>query len=87
MGLQKLNQQSSGIDPRLAYDVCLEYRSPLARVLQAAILKVGRPQAELEKAVEDAVSREADQMAQNIRPINVAVSISPMLGLRELCRE
>lgn len=81
VGLQKLNQQSSGIDPRLAYDVCLKYRSPLARVLQAAILKVGRPQTELEKAVEDAVSREADQMAQNIRPINVAVSISPMLGL------
>jgi biopolymer transport protein ExbB len=81
VGLQKLNQQSSGIDPRLAYDVCLKYRSPLSRVLQAAILKVGRPQAELEKAVEDAVSREADQMAQNIRPINVAVSISPMLGL------
>lgn len=81
VGLQKLNQQSSGIDPRLAYEVCLKYRSPLARVLQAAILKVGRPQAELEKAVEDAVSREGDQMAQNIRPINVAVSISPMLGL------
>lgn len=81
VGLQKLNQQSSGIDPRLAYDVCLKYRSPLARVLESAILKVGRPQAELEKAVEDAVSREADQMAQNIRPINVAVSISPMLGL------
>ena len=81
VGLQKLNQQSSGIDPRLAYDVCLKHRSPLARVLQAAILKVGRPQAELEKAVEDAVGREADQMAQNIRPINVAVSISPMLGL------
>lgn len=81
VGLQKLNQQSSGIDPRLAYDVCLKYRSPLARVLQAAILKVGRSQAEVERAVEDAVSREADQMAQNIRPINVAVSISPMLGL------
>lgn len=79
--LQKLNQQSSGIDPRLAYDVCLKYRSPVARVLQAAILKVGRPQAELEKAVEDALSREADQMSQNIRPINVVVSISPMLGL------
>lgn len=81
VALQKLNQQSSGIDPRLAYEVCLKYRSPLSRVLQAAILKVGRPQSELEKAVEDAVSREADQMAQNIRPINVVISISPMLGL------
>lgn len=79
--LQKLNLQNNGIDPRLAYDVCQKYRSPLATVLQAAILKVGRPQPELEKAVEDAVSREADQMAENIRPINVSASISPLFGL------
>lgn len=81
ISLQKLNQQNNGIDPRLAYDECQKYRSPLSRVIQAAILKVGRPHAELEKAVEDAVSREADEMAQNIRPINVAASIAPLLGL------
>ncbi len=81
ISLQKLNQQNSGIDPRLAYDECLKFRSPLGRVLQAAILKVGRPQAELEKAVEDAVAREADEMAQNIRPINITASIAPLLGL------
>lgn len=79
--LQKLNKDSNGIDPRIAYEVCLKHRSPLASVLQTAILKVGRPHSELEKAVEDAVSREADQMAQNIRPINVAASISPLIGL------
>lgn len=81
VALQKLNQESSGIDPRQAYDVCQKYRSPLGRVLQAAILKVGRPQSELEKAVEDTVAREADQMAENIRPINVAAAISPLIGL------
>ena len=81
LALQKLNQQNNGIDPRLAYDECQKHRSPLARVIQAAILKVGRPHSELEKTVEDAVSREADEMAQNIRPINVAASISPLLGL------
>ena len=81
VSLQKLNQQNNGIDPRLAYDECQKFRSPLGRVIQAAILKVGRPHAELEKAVEDAVAREADEMAQNIRPINVAASIAPLLGL------
>ena len=81
MGLQKLNQPLNGIDPRLAYDECQKFRSPLGRVIQAAILKVGRPHAELEKAVEDAVSREADELAQNIRPINVTASVAPLLGL------
>ncbi len=81
VAMQKLNQDNNGIDPRLAYDVCQKYRSPLSKVLQAAILKVGRPQVEVEKAVEDAVAREADEMAQNIRPINVAASISPLIGL------
>jgi biopolymer transport protein ExbB len=81
VALQKLNQEHSGIDPRLAYDVCQKFRSPMASVIQTAILKVGRPQAELEKAVEDAVSREADELAHNIRPINVAASIAPLIGL------
>ena len=81
IALQKLNQPDIGIDPRLAYDECRKFRSPLGRVIQAAILKVGRPHAELEKAVEDAVSREADELAQNIRPINVTASIAPLLGL------
>lgn len=81
VALQKLNQPNVGIDPRLAYDECQKFRSPLGRVIQAAILKVGRPHAEIEKTVEDAVSREADEMAQNIRPINVTASVAPLLGL------
>lgn len=81
VALTKLNTDASGIDPRLAYDVCQTHPSPLANVIRAAILKVGRPHSELEKAVEDAVGREADEMAQNIRPINVSISISPLLGL------
>lgn len=81
IALQQLNQENIGIDPRQAYEVCQKHRSPLANVIQAAILKVGRPHSELEKAVEDAVSREADEMAQNIRPINVSASIAPLIGL------
>ena len=81
VALNKLNTEANGIDPRLAYDVCQTHPSPLANVVRAAILKVGRPHSELEKAVEDAVGREADEMARNIRPINVSISISPLLGL------
>ena len=79
--IQQLNQQNKGVDPRLAWDVCQKYRSPLGRILQTAILKVGRPYSELEKAVEDSVGRESDEMSRNVRPINVAASIAPLLGL------
>ncbi len=81
VALRKLDTEANGIDPRLAYDVCQEHPSPLANVVRAAILKIGRPHSELEKTVEDAVSREADEMAHNLRPINVAISIAPLLGL------
>ena len=49
--------------------------------MKAAILKVGRPVAEIEKAVEDAAAREVAVMSGNIRPINMCASISPLLGL------
>ncbi len=70
-----------GIDPRKAWAVCQEHPSPLANSLQAAILKAGRPHAEVEKAVEDAVGRETSDMLRNLRPVNVVASISPLLGL------
>jgi biopolymer transport protein ExbB len=81
VALQKLNSEETGMDPRQAYEVCQAHPSPLANVIRTAILKIGRPHAELEKAVEDAVAREADVMAHNIRPINVSASLSPLIGL------
>lgn len=78
--VRKLNA-GNGIDPREAYGVCQKYPSPLANAVQAAVLKVGRPHAELEKSVEDAVAREAADMSRNFRPINVVATIAPLLGL------
>lgn len=69
------------LDPKKIWAFCEERPSPLANALKAAILKVGRPQAELEKAVEDAVGRETAEMSRNLRPINVVASIAPLLGL------
>lgn len=78
--LRKLHS-GNGIDPREAYSTCRKYPSPLSNAVQAAVLKVGRPHAELEKAVEDAVGREAADMSRNFRPINVVATIAPLLGL------
>jgi biopolymer transport protein ExbB len=78
--LRKLNA-GNGIDPREAYGICQKHPSPLANAVQAAVLKVGRPHAELEKSVEDAVARESADMSRNFRPINVVATIAPLLGL------
>jgi biopolymer transport protein ExbB len=79
--LMQLNRENNGIDPREAWEVCRRSDSPLSRIIQAAILKVGRPQAEMEKTVEDSVARESDRMAANLRPINTCISVAPLLGL------
>ena len=71
----------SGMDPRRLWEACEEHSSPLANVVKAAVLKTGRPHAELEKSVEDAVGRETATMTRNMRPINVVASIAPLLGL------
>ncbi|MEZ6132026.1 MAG: MotA/TolQ/ExbB proton channel family protein [Planctomycetaceae bacterium] len=69
------------LDPRKLWEAAEQRRSPLANVVKVAVLKTGRPHAEVEKAVEDAVQREVGFMTRNLRPINVVASIAPLLGL------
>lgn len=69
------------LDPRQLWETCDGNRSPLANVVRVAVLKTGRPHAEVERAVEDAVGRETESMMKNLRPINVVASIAPLLGL------
>jgi biopolymer transport protein ExbB len=71
----------TGLDPRKTWEACQEHPSPLANAVKAAVLKAGRSQPEVEKAVEDAVERETNAMTRNMRPINVVASIAPLLGL------
>jgi len=68
-------------DPRTAYRVCQEHPSVAGRVVQALLEKIGRPLPEMERAVEVAKEREASRLYANIRPISLAVSITPLLGL------
>lgn len=71
----------SSVSAQKLYEASQLRRSPLARVVKAAVLKAGRPQTEVEKSVEDAVEREVATMTRNLRPINVVASISPLIGL------
>jgi len=81
LGLGQLANRKGGLDPRLAYRLCQKHRSTAANVIRAALLKVGRPHAEVEAAVQQAAEREAELLYKNVRPITLAVSVAPLLGL------
>jgi biopolymer transport protein ExbB len=78
-GIAKL--VTGGFDPRKAYRLCQEFPSAAADVLAAMLEKVGRPVPEIERAAEVAKDREASRLYANIRPISLAVTVTPLLGL------
>lgn len=73
--------ESSVFDPRQAYQLCQRYPSSAARVVRAMLLKVGRPHAEVESAVAAACQAESDRLYSNVRTLNLAASVTPLLGL------
>lgn len=79
--LGEASRSSGGLDPRKAYKICQQYPSTASNVMRAALLKVGRPHAEVEHTVKDASEREADKLYANVRPLNLAAGVSPLLGL------
>jgi biopolymer transport protein ExbB len=68
-------------DPREAYRVCQRYPSAAANVVRAMLLKVGRPHSEVEHTVAEASEREADRLYANVRWLNLAAAVTPLLGL------
>ena len=79
--LGELANRKGGLDPRLAYRICQKRRSTASAVIRAALLKVGRPHSEVEKAVVEASEREAALLYKNVRPIGLAAAVTPLLGL------
>lgn len=73
--------ESKVFDPRQAYQLCQRYPSSASRVVRAMLLKVGRPHAEVERTVADACQRESDTLYSNVRTLNLAASVTPLLGL------
>ena len=79
--LGQLGSQNTGFDPRKAYRICQQYPSAAANVIRAMLLKVGRPVSEVEHTIAETSNREAGRLYYNIRWINLAASLSPLLGL------
>lgn len=80
----ELAQQSDlagGFDPRQTYRLCQSYPSSAARILRAMLIKIGRPQSEIEHAVSEAVQRENNRLQYAVSWIALAAAIGPLLGL------
>ena len=45
------------------------------------LLKVGRPQSEVEHSVKEASEREAERIYANVRWLNLAAAVAPLIGL------
>jgi biopolymer transport protein ExbB len=80
-GIDELLEAPGGFDPRKAWRLCQRYPSAAANVLSAALLKTGRPLAELERTVAGASDREANRLYNNVRPLNLSATVAPLLGL------
>ena len=81
--INRLGQMGSGrgFDPREAYKLCQQHPSAASSVIRTMLIKIGRPHSEVEKAVEDVSQREAQRLYSNVRWLNLAAGISPLMGL------
>jgi biopolymer transport protein ExbB len=55
--------------------------APLARVLNDALLRAGRPLVEVEKGIEDAMAREILVLRGKHRALSVMANVGPLVGL------
>ena len=79
-GLARLAAETP-FDPRKAYKLCGEHPSVAADVVRAMLERIGRPLPEIERAAEVAKENAASEMYANVRPISLAVTVTPLLGL------
>ncbi len=79
--IRQLSHESGSIDPRIAYGYCSEYPSATSNVVRAVLLRVGRPQSEVESAAAEVSQREADKAFGGVRWLNFCAGVAPLLGL------
>ncbi|EOR96588.1 MotA/TolQ/ExbB proton channel family protein [Arcticibacter svalbardensis MN12-7] len=63
-----------------AIAVCRNSNSPLGRMLQKGLLRIGRPIKEIEGAIENLGKLEVSKLEKNISILGIVAGIAPMLG-------
>ncbi len=79
--ISMLSAQKGGLDPRRVYQLCQTNPSSATYVLRTMLMKVGRPQAEMENAVSEAAQREATRLSRMTSWLTLAAAIAPLIGL------
>jgi biopolymer transport protein ExbB len=78
--LHQLTRQGE-VDPRVVYKLCGDSPSATANIVRCMLLKTGRPNSEIISATQEAMQREADRAYSNVRWLNLAAGVAPLLGL------
>jgi biopolymer transport protein ExbB len=68
-------------DPHKIHTYCLAHPSPVARIIQAGLKRLQRPLPEMEKAIEDAGTKEVRQLRRNCRVLSGVAYVAPLVGL------
>jgi biopolymer transport protein ExbB len=79
--LGRYSANDGTFDPKRVYRLCQEFPSSAANVIRSMLSKLGRPHNEVEHAVHEAAQREAGRLYTNVRTLNLAASVAPLLGL------
>jgi len=78
--LVQLNRQGD-LSPNELYQACGDSRSALANVMRNVSLYAGRPLQDLQTVAQETAQIEADRAYSNVRWLNLAAGVAPLLGL------
>ena len=67
-------------DLTTALTVCKQSNTPISRMLQKGLLRIGKPIKEIEGAIENVGKLEVAKLERNISILGIIAGIAPMLG-------
>ncbi|WP_276364147.1 MotA/TolQ/ExbB proton channel family protein [Daejeonella sp. H1SJ63] len=74
----KQSVKSAKLDSALA--ICRNSNTPLGRMLEKGLLRIGRPIKDIEGAIENVGKLEVSKLEKNISILGIIAGIAPMLG-------
>ncbi len=76
-----LGGEDGELEPSRLYHLCQVYPSSATYVLSTMLMKVGRPQSEIESLVSESAQREATRLSNVTSWLALAAAIAPLIGL------